>query len=256
MQVSMRNPPIFIGNWKMNKVAAEASDYTHQLMQHAKKHLAHVYLAVPYTMLDVCFNIAKETPLSIGAQNVAEFEEGAYTGEISCHMIKDAGASFCLVGHSERRKIYKETNQQIREKILLLLEEGITPVLCVGETKEERENDLTKNVLEEQLLECLSGLSDKDLSQIMIAYEPVWAIGTGAVATPDLANETHHICREILIKKWGKSVKDIPILYGGSVKVENAKELLKEKEIDGLLVGGASLDAQNFAKIILEGIQP
>ncbi|MBI5274002.1 MAG: triose-phosphate isomerase [Chlamydiales bacterium] len=251
----MRKPPIFIANWKMYKITSEATGYTTQLMQYVKKHLDHVYLAVPYTALHSCSSIAAGSFLSIGAQNVAEFEEGAYTGEISCRMIKDAGATFCLVGHSERRIIYKETNQQIREKIHLLLEEGVQPVLCVGETKEEREKHLTKKVLEQQLLECLDGISGDDLLSMMIAYEPVWAIGTGAVATPSLANETHKICKEILKKKGGSSVKNIPILYGGSVKVDNAKELLKEKEIDGLLVGGASLDPEQFANIILEGMQ-
>lgn len=251
----MQKKPLIIANWKMHKTASEAQHYVSKLMPLVKDYLENVFIAAPFTSIRAASKIARHTGLKVGAQNVSEFFEGAYTGEISAGMIKDSGAEFCIVGHSERRHIFGESNHQVKEKLLCLLEKKLIPVLCIGETKKQRDEGHTASVLKEQLHESLEGIESSQIKKIMVAYEPVWAIGTGAVASPDLANETHELIRKIITENWGDEVQSTPILYGGSVKPDNAKELLQKTHIDGALVGGASLEPQSFAKIILEGFQ-
>jgi triosephosphate isomerase (TIM) len=194
---------------------------------------------VPFTALSAAAEAAKGTSLRIGAQNMHEAKEGPFTGEISGAMLKEAGATFVLLGHSERRSHFGETDPKIHQKVLRALEVGLTPVLCVGETLAEREAGRTEEVLERQLKVALEGIR----GDLMVAYEPVWAIGTGRSATPQMASEVHAFCRAHVGKK-------VPILYGGSVKEDNIAELISESEIDGVLVGNASLNSEKFSQMI------
>lgn len=227
----------------MYKTGEEARDFITALIPLIKDTLTPVFLAVPFTALGDSVKAACGTKIIIGAQNMHDAEEGAFTGEISARMLKKAGAEFVLLGHSERRQIFFETDAFINRKIKRALQEDLKPILCVGETKEEREKGLTDNVLSRQLKNSLEGLHLDDWSKLTIAYEPVWAIGTGLTATPAVAQETHAFISTLLPKK-------IPILYGGSVKPENAAELLSQPDIQGALIGGASLNVDSFAKII------
>lgn len=250
----MKNTPLFIANWKMHKTSKEALSYIDQVLSLSKNHLQHVYLAPSFTLLPFCKKKLSDFGISLGAQNVSGVLEGAFTGEVSAPQLQDVGIDFCLVGHSERRSIYHESNAEIRAKISCLFQYKIMPIFCIGETKQQRDQGKVKESLAKQIIEGLEGFEEKQLSSIVIAYEPVWAIGTGEVATPNIANDTHQMIQEILIRKWGPSMRQVPIIYGGSVKPSNAKELLEQPLIHGVLVGGASLDAESFAKIISEGL--
>ena len=196
-------------------------------------------LAVPFTALQA----AQGSEIEIGAQNMHDAAEGAFTGEISANMLWDAGATFVILGHSERRHLFGETNAFIHRKVVRALEEELQPLLCIGETEEERAHGRTADVLKRQLDECLKGV---DPEKVMIAYEPVWAIGTGKTATPEIAEEAHQQIRAHL----GESGKGVAILYGGSVKPETMKPLMQQPNVNGVLVGGASLDVETFAKIV------
>jgi len=241
-----------IGNWKMYKTARQATDFAEQLLPLLEETEVQVCLAVPYTSIAPLAQFVKGTPLLVGAQNMHDASEGAFTGEIAAIMLKEAGASFVLLGHSERRQIFRETDAMVEKKVLRALQDGLKPVLCVGETLEEREAGREEEVLRRQLEAALSGVPKEAAGQILVAYEPVWAIGTGKAATPRQAEKAHAVCRSILEEIFGKrKAAAIPLLYGGSVKPENAAELLAEKEIDGVLVGGASLDPETLAKIVL-----
>lgn len=226
---------LVIGNWKMYKTAHEAVQYVRALAP-----LVHgeVFLAVPFTAIHAAAEAARGTKIRIGAQNLHEAAEGAFTGEVSGMMLKEAGASFVLIGHSERRTLFGETDEMVHRKLLRALQDDLIPVLCVGETLEEREAGQTEKVLKRQLKVALKGVVGK----LIVAYEPVWAIGTGQSATPEMAAAAHAICRSCLDAST-------PVLYGGSVKPENVAQLVAHKEIDGVLVGGASLSAQTFAQI-------
>jgi triosephosphate isomerase len=240
-----------IGNWKMYKTAHEAVDYIDALLPLIEGVAAEAYLAVPFTSIASAAQRAKKSPLKIGAQNMHDAREGAFTGEIAALMLKEAGASFVLIGHSERRRLFKETLEMIARKVQRALQDHLEPVLCVGETLEEREGGKTEAILKEQLFSALDAVPDEDAKKLLIAYEPVWAIGTGKSATPEMAAEAHAICRAALKEIFGaRRAAPIPILYGGSVKSENAPELMAQKGIDGLLVGGASLSPETFASII------
>lgn len=245
-------PVVITGNWKMYKTIEEACLFVKTLAPLIENSQARVYLAVPFTAL---FPIAQlveklEVPLTIGAQNMHDAREGAFTGEIAGKMIKEAGGRFVILGHSERRHLFKETNDFINKKVKRALEEDLIPVVCIGETLEQRDKKLTESVLETQILESLKGLTVKDCLKIILAYEPVWAVGTGVVATTQEAQKAHAFCRQIIAEKWEKKVADqIIIQYGGSVKPDNAAELLSGQDIDGLLVGGASLSAETFSQI-------
>jgi len=239
----------------MNKTIAETRSFISGLALEMHRSTFLVGLAVPFTSLAIASELAKETPILIGAQNVSEHSHGAYTGEISCSMIKDVGASFVLIGHSERRHYFHENNTLVNKKIKKVIESKIQPVLCIGETLEEHQSGKTHSVLSNQILECLQGLNPAQVGTIVIAYEPVWAIGTNQAATPEIVQETHAFCRSVLAKEWGKELADLMIIqYGGSVTPANAAAILEKPDVDGLLVGGASLTLDSFSKIVLARI--
>ncbi|HSX03529.1 MAG TPA: triose-phosphate isomerase [Rhabdochlamydiaceae bacterium] len=250
----MRKIPIIAGNWKMYKTIFEAKEFFASFLPQIKTSHSKIFIAPPFTALDTCAQLVKGSKVQIGAQNMSPFVEGAYTGEISGKMIKEAGGSFVILGHSERRGHFHETNAFIHQKLKAALLEKLIPILCIGETDKEREEGRSFEVILKQIDECLLGFSEEQLKDLIIAYEPIWAIGTGKTATPQLAEDMHHKIRQHIGKKWGiRLAEDLPILYGGSVKSENIASLLKEPDIDGALVGGASLDASSFAKIVSLG---
>lgn len=240
-----------VGNWKMYKTAREAADFIEELVPLVEASEVKVYISVPYTSIHPATQYAKGTNIVVGAQNMNDAREGAFTGEIASLMVKEAGASFVLLGHSERRWIFNESNEFIHKKVMRALQDDIQPILCIGESAEEHKNGDTQQVLEEQILSALDGISKEEASDLILAYEPVWAIGTGKTPTPTQIQDVHAFCREILVDVFDKKKSgSIPILYGGSVKPENVASITNQKDVDGVLVGGASLDAQSFAQII------
>lgn len=244
-------PVIITGNWKMYKTIEQALAFVKELIPLVANATSRVFLAVPFTAINAVANQVQGTNIVIGAQNMNDASEGAFTGEIAAKMLIEAGAKFVILGHSERRRLFNESNAFINKKIKRAIEEHLEPVLCIGETLEEHEKGLTEQVLTTQLTECLADLQPAQVTDLIIAYEPVWAIGTDKTATPAIAQEAHHICRKWLEQKFGEWLaQKIVIQYGGSVKPENAKEILEQSDIDGLLVGGASLSAETFSKIV------
>lgn len=240
-----------VANWKMYKTAREATDYVETLLPQVEDSKVNIYIAVPFTSIAAAAHYAKETNIVIGAQNMNDAREGAFTGEIAGLMLKEAGAAFVILGHSERRHVFGETNAFIHRKVLRALQDNIQPILCIGETVKERDAGKTEEVLEEQLLSALDGVPKEDVENLIIAYEPVWAIGTGRTPTPKHIQEAHAFCRECLADVFGKKkAADLPILYGGSVKPENVAEIVGEKDVDGVLVGGASLNPEMLSEII------
>jgi triosephosphate isomerase len=210
-----------------------------------------VVICPPFTNLAAAVAAAQGTRIRIGAQNIAWAKEGAFTGEISGPMIVAAGATYAIVGHSERRQYFAETDETVLKRTQAALEFGLTPIVCVGERLEERESGHTEAVLARQFQQGIAGLSEQQFARIVIAYEPVWAIGTGKTATPEIAADTHRAIRAQVRAKFGKEAGEaIRILYGGSVKPDNTRTLMAQPEIDGVLVGGASLDAVSFASIV------
>jgi triosephosphate isomerase len=210
-----------------------------------------VVICPPFTNLAAAVEAAQGTRIHIGAQNIAWAKEGAFTGEISGPMIVASGATYAIVGHSERRQYFAETDETVLKRTLAALEFGLSPIVCVGERLEERESGHTEAVLARQFQNGIAGLSEQQFARIVIAYEPVWAIGTGKTATPQIAADTHRAIRGQVRAKFGKEAGDaIRILYGGSVKPDNTRSLMAQPEIDGVLVGGASLDAVSFASIV------
>ncbi len=243
---------IVVGNWKMYKTSREAAGYIEELIPLIEGCKAKILLAVPFTSISSAVKAAKGSGILIGAQNMNDARDGAFTGEIAALMLKEAGADFVLLGHSERRQVFGESNDYIRRKVVRALQDDLLPILCVGETAMQREANETEEVLRNQLTACLEGIPKEEAEKIVVAYEPVWAIGTGKTATPKIAQEAHHICREVLGDLFGKrKAATMPILYGGSVKPDNAQELASQKDIDGVLVGGASLDPKSLAQIAL-----
>lgn len=250
-----QRPTLIIGNWKMNKTIAEARGFISGLALVMSQSAFQVGLAVPFTMLAVAAETALETPIKIGAQNVSDRDEGAFTGEISVKMIKDAGATFSLVGHSERRHLFHEDDELVNRKIKKVLELNIKPIFCIGETLAEHQSGKAHAILSNQMIQGLKGLSPHQIESLAIAYEPVWAIGTNQAATPEVVQETHAFCRSFLAKEWGPKVAErVVIQYGGSVSPANAVALLEQPDVDGLLIGGASLSLDSFSKIVLARI--
>lgn len=240
-----------VGNWKMYKTARQATDYIEALIPDIEGTKVNIYLAVPFTSIHPAAQYAKETKIVIGAQNMNDAREGAFTGEIAGLMLKEAGATFVLLGHSERRHIFGEDDAFIHKKILRALQDDIQPILCIGETADHHGKGKTQDVLYDQLFTALEGVPKEEASKIQIAYEPVWAIGSGKTPTPSEIQKTHAFIRSCLIELFGKKVAGaISILYGGSVKPENVFEIGDEKDVDGVLVGGASLDPKTLAQII------
>lgn len=244
-------PVIIAGNWKMYKTVEEALAYAQELAPLVQQATALTYLAVPFTSIQPLVESLKKTNIVIGAQNMHDATEGAFTGEIAAKMLVEIGAKFVILGHSERRRLFNESNAFINRKVKRAVEEHLPPILCIGETLEQREQGLTEQTLTTQLAECLADLHPAQTTELILAYEPVWAIGTDQTATPAQAQEAHQICRNWLEKTFGSWLaQKTAILYGGSVKPENSRELLEQTDIDGLLVGGASLSADTFSKIV------
>lgn len=240
-----------IGNWKMHMGSGETASFVQDLLPKIGETITFVGIAPPFTSIEAAVAEAEKSYLNIGAQNMSEFPKGAYTGEISSSMLKESGVSFVILGHSERRLHFHEDDSMIHRKVKWALQEELLPILCIGESQEERDQELTQKVLTRQLGEALKEFSKQQLENLMIAYEPVWAIGTGKTATPDIAQETHYLIRLFIKDQWGEDVGErIPILYGGSVKPDNTAALMTEPDIDGALVGGASLEVESFANII------
>ncbi|MGA8164853.1 MAG: triose-phosphate isomerase [Waddliaceae bacterium] len=244
--------PVIAGNWKMHKTIEEAEEFINALIPAIAETLNHVYLAVPFTAIKSLADRLQQTHLVIGAQNLNDAAEGAFTGEISGRMLKDAGAKFVIIGHSERRQGFGESNTFINRKVIRALSEGLQPMLCIGETFEEREEGKTHSVLETQIIEGLKGIAAQQIEKMIIAYEPVWAIGKGHhAATPKEAQQEHRYCRGVIADHWGKeAANSLPILYGGSVNPENVRSFLDQPDVDGVLVGGASLCVDAFAQIV------
>ena len=241
--------PIIAGNWKMNKTAAEAVALINELKPLVAKSKPEVVICVPYTDLWVAKEAIKGSKIKLGAENVAWADSGAFTGEISAEMLKEIGVEYVIIGHSERRQYFGETDKSVNMRLMQALKNDLKPIVCVGETLEEREKNKTKKVLKKQVLEGLAGVAD--FTNVVIAYEPVWAIGTGKTATAEDANKTIGYIRSLVKKTWGAEVaKSLRIQYGGSMKPSNAKELMAMRHIDGGLIGGAALKAQDFASIV------
>jgi triosephosphate isomerase len=239
--------PIVIANWKLN---GGVDLICTSVASFIGKHFAtDIAICPPYIYMRDMLTFLQYSELKIGSQNVSRYESGAYTGETSAEMLKEAGCVLCIIGHSERRAMFAENNLGCQVKVQTALNHGLLPILCIGETQEERAANITKTILLTQLSE---GLNTVDLAgrDICIAYEPVWAIGTGLAATPDMVQEVHHFIRHELTRLYNEEIADrVRIVYGGSVNKTNATELLKQKDIDGLLVGGASLDPGHFLAI-------
>jgi len=245
---------IVAGNWKMNKTFEEADELLFSIaepLQEIDLDTTQVILCPPVLYAEMFTDIALENNFSVGAQNCSNQESGAYTGEISAAMLKSMDLEFCLVGHSERRKYFNEDSKMLAEKVDLLLDNEISPIFCCGEALEEREANNHFDVVGKQLFEGIFHLSAEELDNVVIAYEPVWAIGTGKTASPEQAQEMHAFIRNLIAKKYNQEVADnTSILYGGSCNAKNAKELFALKDVDGGLIGGASLKAEDFLAII------
>ena len=247
----MARKKIIAGNWKMNMLPNEAIDYIQAFEPLVKDAKAEVILCVPYTDLFYAIMNAQNTNIKIGAQNMHWEESGAYTGEVSGKMLKSIGVEYVIIGHSERRQYFNETDESVNKKVKAAFENGLKPIVCVGETLEQREAGKTEEIITSQTRLALEGLTPEEVKGIIIAYEPIWAIGTGKTATSDDANNSIKAIRAEIAKNYGKETsEEIIIQYGGSVKSTNAKELFNCSDIDGGLVGGASLKADEFAKIV------
>jgi triosephosphate isomerase (TIM) len=244
--------PVIAGNWKMYKTRPETRAFFDAFLGlvAASKH-CDIVIAPPYTSLAVAVEAALGSSISIAAQNLHGLTEGAFTGEICAPMLVDVGCRGVIIGHSERRHYFNETDKSVNSKTKAALAAGLMPIVCVGEKLEEREGNLTEKVLRRQFEGGFAALTPAEFSRILIAYEPVWAIGTGRTSTPQMASETHAFLRSLAAEHFSRDVAAaLRILYGGSVKPDNVKALMAEEEIDGALVGGASLDARSFASIV------
>ena len=247
----MQRKPLIAGNWKMHTTIDEAENLAKSIMESGVPTDRDVMLAPPFTAIKAVSQVISGSNILLGAQNVCWEEKGAFTGEISPTMLKDAGCAMAIIGHSERRHIFGESDALINKRVAGALKFGLVPVLCVGEKLEEREADKTFQVLEGQLREGLAGVSLDSAGNMVIAYEPVWAIGTGKTATIDQAQEVHVFVRSLLADIYEKNIATgIRILYGGSVNPKNVDDLMGQEDIDGALVGGAALDSTSFSRII------
>lgn len=249
---------IIAGNWKMHKTASESKALVEDILTELKDwNEGDVVLCVPFTSLQVAGSLLEnQSVVELGAQNLHQSIQGAFTGEISAGMLRDLFVRYVIIGHSERRQYFSETNALINQKIKTALTSTLKPIVCYGETLQERESNQWKSVLETQIKESLAGFTDAEMETVILAYEPVWAIGTGKTATPAQAQEAHAFSRGILAQLFGKTIADkTRIQYGGSVKPDNAQELLQQEDIDGALVGGASLEARSFSALVKKGCQ-
>ena len=242
---------VIAGNWKMNMLPNEAINFIDEFAPMVKDTKHDVILCVPYTDLFYALLNVQGTNIKIGAQNMHWEESGAYTGEVSAQMLKSIGVEYVIIGHSERRQYFAETDETVNKKLKKALAVGLKPIVCVGETLEQREQGITMQVITTQTEKALEGLDASDVEKVIIAYEPIWAIGTGKTATKEDANEAVKQIREKIAEKYGQNTANgVIIQYGGSVKASNAKELFEMSDIDGGLVGGASLKVEEFANIV------
>ncbi len=249
--------PFIAGNWKMHNTVEEAIELVRKIIE-CSQDMENIKLVVipPFTSLFPLKSSLKETKIALGAQDVYWEDKGAFTGEISPSMLKNAGCQYVIIGHSERRQYFGETNKTSNKKIRAALRTGLIPILCLGESFEERERDHTFDKIEKQINEGLAGLDKEEVRNLILAYEPIWAIGTGQTASSEQAQEVHNYIRTKLAEKYGNQIADcVIILYGGSVKPDNAYSLLQEKDINGALVGGASLKGESFCQIAKEAIR-
>lgn len=249
--------PFLAGNWKMHKTIPEAVEMVKALKEESPQLTdAELVVIPPYTMLSEVKKVIEGSTILLGAQNIFWEEKGAFTGEVSPPMLKDAGCQYVTIGHSERRQYFGETNETVNKKIKAALTHELMPIMCIGESLEEREKGNTMDKVETQMNSGLEGLGKDEIRRIVIAYEPIWAIGTGVTATPSQAEEVHSFIRKKLTEKYGNEIASYAIiLYGGSVKPANTYSILKENNINGALVGGASLEADSFIQITKEAIK-
>ncbi len=243
---------LIAANWKMYKTPAETADFFEEFLPMVSDHTRdEIVVCPPFIDLETAVEAAQGSNVAIGAQNVAWEQQGAFTGEISAAMLTAIHVTHVIIGHSERRQYFNETDDTVNRKLEIALETGLTPILCVGEVLEEREAGITEDVLRRQCMRAFNGISARKAAKLAIAYEPVWAIGTGKTATPQMASDAHMVIRHEAERVFGKNFAEaLRILYGGSVKPDICNALLSEPEIDGALVGGASLDPATFASIV------
>ena len=242
--------PIIAGNWKMNKTPSEARELVTALAPLVKDAVCDVVVCTPAVNFAAVSEAIKGTNIKLGAQNMHWKESGAYTGELSAAMLKECGVEYVILGHSERRQYFGETDATVNLRTLAAVKAGLTPIICVGEKKEEREAGYTNALVAYQTLIALSGLTAEQVAKVVIAYEPVWAIGTGLTATDEQANETIGVIREAVRSAYGDAADEVRIQYGGSMNPKNCKGLMAQPQIDGGLIGGASLKAEDFSKVV------
>jgi triosephosphate isomerase (TIM) len=254
----MKKNKLITGNWKMNKDIHETVDLVNEIKERSNGTASEVGVVIcpPFISLVVASGLIKGTRIKLGAQNMYYQNEGAFTGEVSVKMLKSVGCEYVILGHSERRQYFKETNEFINLKVKQALVGNLTPIICIGETLEERESGVTDQIITVQVKGVLSGLTIQEIEKVVIAYEPVWAIGTGKTATPNQANQVHKLIRKLVAQLYSWAVAEkLIIQYGGSVNAQNALELLSQSDIDGALVGGACLKADSFISIIEAGAE-
>ena len=245
--------PAIVGNWKLWGTRAEAADYCERLLEllpDERRRPAAVGVCAPYTALDICVERLEGSGVAVYAQNMHQADTGAFTGEVSAPMLNELGVQGVVLGHSERRQLFGETDRALQEKVPAALDAGLRPILCVGETEEERERGATERKLRYQVQEGLEKVPSERLADVTIAYEPIWAIGTGKVATPDIAQEAIAVVRALGGDRSREAADRVRVLYGGSVKPDNAVEIVAQPDVDGALVGGASLDPDDVARIV------
>ncbi|MDO4547813.1 MAG: triose-phosphate isomerase [Clostridia bacterium] len=243
--------PIIAGNWKMNKTPEEAAVLVKDLIPLVADAKCDVVVCPPAVCLSAVKSVVEGTNVRLGAQNVHFAEKGAFTGELSCDMLKAVGCEYVIIGHSERRQFFGETDKSVNKRTVAAVKAGLIPIICVGEMKDEREDGYTDAIVAYQTLMALTGLTPDEIKNVVVAYEPVWAIGTGLTATDEQANETIGVIRKAIEGRYGKDVADaVRIQYGGSMKGSNVKGLMSQPEIDGGLIGGASLKAADFAQVV------
>lgn len=242
--------PIIAGNWKMNKTIKEALEFVDAVKDRVNNDKCEAVICAPFTILKDLKEATKGTSIKIGAQNMHFEESGAFTGEVSPAMLKEIDVDYVVIGHSERREYFNETDETCNKKVLKALEVGIDPILCCGETLEQREAGQTKEVCKVQVERGLENVSKEDLAKVVIAYEPIWAIGTGKTATAEDANDVIAYIREVVASLYGELANEVRIQYGGSVKPANVAEIMGQSDIDGALVGGASLAADDYVGLL------
>lgn len=242
--------PIIAGNWKMNKTIAETIEFINEIKDKLNDDKVEALICAPFTVLKDLKDATKGTNIKVGAQNMHYAENGAFTGEVSAPMLKELGMDYVIIGHSERRQYFNETNEACNKKVLKALEVGINPILCCGETLEQREANETKNICKVQVEEALKDVDVNDISKVVIAYEPIWAIGTGKTATSEDANDVIAYIRQVVANLYKDLANEVRIQYGGSVKPSNVGEIMNQSDIDGALVGGASLEANDYIQLV------